>query len=609
MTVFERNDRLVCDAFRDGEFDSIEAAGEVSETDFFRAIAGKKILEKLAGSYPTPLKKHDVPVWVYIASNVAMRFHGVHQFHAYPYVVRSGGMVQAFGPQMGHRAIHPETGDVTLECGGFNDKNSYDRQTPCDQDYLRKMARKTDADRLQDWFNRDVVGIFRQHRAFDREGLFIGDATYLFLPDNPAYEHASLMLFNEHNKPVDGLKLTSKQKLRCQWRRCYKLVTLIHTNRAGDFFLWAGLRVSQGKDNDLPILYRMVDEFVAYHGTGIIKRLILDRGFLDGPSIGRCKQDYGIDILIPARRNMEITRDAIDLADAQPGTFQSWTPPAPPEKPAPLHRPAAIRKREQARQRTLEKRPVENPPDPATTRVGSELAVVRDLESYSNCPVPLHAVINRERYADGHTDQWVLLDTKRIADPAQTRTEYALRTVVEERYRQTKCFSGLAEFSSRAFSLVVNQVVFVLLTYSLLQWYLRRIERRNMNRSDSPPHPRCAPADLYRHSDLLPKLRRLPLSARASGNGAHTQRNGSQEDSCQDPPAPSRPGKSTAESSASIAHRALVMDFYRPCLPHHPAVVALVSLLEPHPSLSPSCNSLFPTQNSYRPKNHTISIG
>ena len=129
MTVFERNDRLVCDAFRDGEFDSIEAAGEVSETDFFRAIAGKKILEKLAGSYPTPLKKHDVPVWVYIASNVAMRFHGVHQFHAYPYVVRSGGMVQAFGPQMGHRAIHPETGDVTLECGGFNDKNSYDRQT------------------------------------------------------------------------------------------------------------------------------------------------------------------------------------------------------------------------------------------------------------------------------------------------------------------------------------------------------------------------------------------------------------------------------------------------------------------------------------------------
>ena len=117
MTVFERNDRLVCDAFRDGEFDSIEAAGEVSETDFFRAIAGKKILEKLAGSYPTPLKKHDVPVWVYIASNVAMRFHGVHQFH--DVVPRGDGPGLASGHPPGDR-------DVTLECGGFKTRTTAD---------------------------------------------------------------------------------------------------------------------------------------------------------------------------------------------------------------------------------------------------------------------------------------------------------------------------------------------------------------------------------------------------------------------------------------------------------------------------------------------------
>ena len=33
------------------------------------------------------------------------------------------------------------TGAVTLACPGFNDKNDYDRQTPCDQDFLRKFAR------------------------------------------------------------------------------------------------------------------------------------------------------------------------------------------------------------------------------------------------------------------------------------------------------------------------------------------------------------------------------------------------------------------------------------------------------------------------------------
>src|SRR5207244_5364520 len=36
VMLFERNDRLVCEAFRNGDFDYIDAAGELSETDFFR---------------------------------------------------------------------------------------------------------------------------------------------------------------------------------------------------------------------------------------------------------------------------------------------------------------------------------------------------------------------------------------------------------------------------------------------------------------------------------------------------------------------------------------------------------------------------------------------
>ena len=221
VMLFERNDRLVCDAFRNGDFDYVDAAGELSETDFFRAITSKKVLEQLASTYPSPSSKHDVPRWVYIASNISMRFHGVHQFNAYPYVVRAGGMVQAFGPKMGHKAVHPDTGDITLHCEGFNDKNDYDRQTPCDQDYLRKMARKTDADLLQEWFNRDVTGIFKQHHAFDPEGIFIGDGTYLFVPDNAAYEGSARLLFDEHNHPVDSRKLTKKEQAAYTWRRCY----------------------------------------------------------------------------------------------------------------------------------------------------------------------------------------------------------------------------------------------------------------------------------------------------------------------------------------------------------------------------------------------------
>ena len=56
-----------------------------------------------------------------------------------------------------------------------------------------------------------------------------------------------------------------------------------------------------------------------------------------------------------------------------------------------------------------------------------------------------------------------------------------LRTRIEERHRQLKCYSDLEAFTSRAFSLVVHQVVFVLLTYSLMQWFLLRIGRKELN--------------------------------------------------------------------------------------------------------------------------------
>jgi len=482
--VFEHNDRLVIEAFQRGEFDFLEGVGEISETDFFRAIAEKKVLEKLAATYPSPCMKHDVPLWVYIASDISMRFHGVHQFHAFPYVVRSGGMVSAFGPDMGHKVTHPQMGDVTLCCEGFNNKNEYDRQTPCDQDYLRKMAKRTEAELLMKWFNRDAVGIFKQHHAFDPEGIFIGDASYLFVPDNDKYEGSSRMLFDEHNHPVDIKKVSRKQLVHCTWRRCYKMISLIHTNRQAEFFLYAGIVVTAGRDHECPILYDLVEQFVGFHGKGTLKKLILDRGFLDGSNIGRCKREWGIDVLIPARRDMDIYQDVVGLAREGQLEFVPWTPLAPHPKPVPLHRPERIKKREEARQRTLAHRKAEAVAQtksslPALLR--SEVAVVKAVETFATCPVPLDVIVNKEVCADGSEDYWVLLSTASISDPALGRQDYALRTTIEERHRQLKCFSDLESFTSRSFSLIVNQVVFVLLTYSLLQWYLLRIGRRELN--------------------------------------------------------------------------------------------------------------------------------
>jgi hypothetical protein len=89
--LFERNDAQVLEGFRRGQFDYVDVIGEVSEADFFRVITERKILDKLAQSYPSPRERHDVRLWVYMASDLSMRFHGEHHFHAFPFLVSGTG--------------------------------------------------------------------------------------------------------------------------------------------------------------------------------------------------------------------------------------------------------------------------------------------------------------------------------------------------------------------------------------------------------------------------------------------------------------------------------------------------------------------------------------
>jgi hypothetical protein len=490
LVIFEEAKPLVCEALENGEFDYIEAASEVFETDFFRFLKAEPILMKLAETYPTPRKKEEVPLLFYVASNLSLRLHGVHAFNAFPMLVRAGGMLNAFGPQMGKKVTHPDTGQVTISCEGFNNKNHYDRQTPCDHDYLRKVARDTRADKLMGWFGHDVVRIFRSRRAFDKEGLFLGDASYLFVPDNPNYEGSARLLFDEHHHPISSEryeKMSDEQKVRCQWRRCYKMVTLLHTNRSLDFFLFVGVKVLSGKENECPVLYELVGQFVEAVGKGVMKRLILDRGFLDGEAISTCKKDYEIDILIPVRHNMDIYEDAMALFRLPDVDWARAKEPEAEPKELPRPRPKALVKREEKRQERLQELRRNKPaPLPEETVIKREAAAIGEFRSWSSCTVPLTVVANRELYADGHEETWLLIDTREVKDPCRVRDEYHLRTATEERFRQLKCFSDLTHFTSRAFSLVVNQTVFIMLAYNLLQFYLLRQGKKKLNKKPLP---------------------------------------------------------------------------------------------------------------------------
>jgi len=490
LVIFEQNKPLVLEALGNGEFDYVESASEVFETEFFRFIKAKKILNKLAETYPTPRKKQEVPLWFYVASNLSMRLHGVHSFNAFPMIVRSGGLLNVLGPKGARKIVHPDNGDVTIACEGFNQKNHYDREAPCDQDFLRKLAKDTEAAALMNWFSTDVAEIFKSQGAFDKEGIFIGDGSYLFVPDNSNYEGSAKLLFDESDHPVSEeayKKMTDERKTGCQWRRCYKMVSLLHTNRSMDFFFFVSLQVLPGNVHESPVLYEQVRQFVETVGKGVMKRLILDRGFLDGRNISTCKKDYGIDVLIPVRRNMDIYEDAMALFQQPDVTWVCLEEPVAEVKETPRLKPKAIVKREKKRQETIERLKQQEPlPPPEETIVKREAATIGEFRSWSSCTVPLNVVANRETYADGHQKTWLLVDTKEVEDPSDASKEYRLRTTIEERHRQLKCFIDLTKFTSRAFSMVVNQVVFIMLSYNLLQFYLLRRGRKELNNKTLP---------------------------------------------------------------------------------------------------------------------------
>jgi len=490
LLAFEQDRGFVLKALRRGEIDFLEPVTEAVEADFFRELIGRQVLDRLAESYPTPRKKQEVPVWLYLASELCLKLHGSQSYHAYPRLLRSGGLIDALGPQQGgRRTRHPETGEVTLACPGFNQKNDYDRQSPCDQDFLRKFARDTDAERLHAWFNREVPRALRSLKQFDKEGLFIGDASYLFVPDNERYEDSDRLWFDEHNHPVSSDKADGKDQ-RYQLRRCYKLVSLIHVNRQLEFFFVVAARVVGGRRHECPILYELAEQFVKAAGPGVMKMLIVDRGLIDGPRMGRLKQTHHVDTLVPLRTNMDAYADAIGLTRL-PG-FQ-WEPYRRPDAPPPLSlkppTPARVAQREAKRQQTLAQRKAEaGQPNPAIaqpqTTVGlprTQLGIGRGLLSWSDCPVPLTAVINREIDEHEQHKDWVLVSTAANLTANQMRSTYELRTAIEERHRQYKCFWDLTRMHSRAFSLVVNQALFVLLTYTLLQAHLRLSQRQRVN--------------------------------------------------------------------------------------------------------------------------------
>lgn len=206
---------------------------------------------------------------------------------------------------------------------------------------------------------------------------------------------------------------------------------------AGRLFplLWDFTTRGVGEDGDVTQGKRLVAAAQATLGPGALRRLLVDRGFIDGAWLSELKAD-GLDTIIGLRENMSLYEDMLGLCGLPDAP---WLPVDPPQLP---HGPLPQR----------------------------ELCPLTDLNTWSACTVPLQGVVIRDTYPD-RVQYQCLVTTDLTLTPRQLHRYARDRWSIEESFMDLTRYWGLDRLGSCRPAVGRAQIHFLLLAYTLLHLY------------------------------------------------------------------------------------------------------------------------------------------
>lgn len=439
--VYQKNQREVAACLEAGEIDYADLTQWTFPDEFLCFILERRLLEFVDRTYPNPRSRNDVPIWFLICCQFVMRIYQTGNYHHLGFLLNSGSLLTRFGFNVGAKHI------------GFNDKNKKTRKTMIHADTARKFFKDTDPVEIRQWYRDDLQKWFREQHTFDHRGIFILDQSHLVVPDNESYTDAVKMPVDEHGQWYPNVgTLTPEQKRGLVYHRCYNLSTLLNVAMERPQFHVAGYELGAGNEDELVQAERLIPKFCRQF-SGLMRLLIVDRGYIDGAFIRKIKKDHGVDVLIPLKKNMDDAKDAIELAKMN----NQW-------------------------QRVSQEKNTDG-----KIILKKEITPIKELALWDNLEMKLSACVTRYTYWDTEKEEYseryaVLASTKPFTDPKEMIIHYDLRMQTEERFRQFKQAWYIAEFPSPHASLVESHVCFTLLTYSLLQLYLQRNDLQEKTR-------------------------------------------------------------------------------------------------------------------------------
>lgn len=436
--IYRKAQRSVEAALERADIDYAELTQWNFPDEFLCFVLEMGLLDFVDRTYPNPRAKNEVPIWFLISCQFVMHIYQTGKYNHLRYLLNAGSLLTRFGFNVGATKI------------GFNDKNRKSRKTSIDADTVRKFFKDTSAQEIRDWYCKDLQEWFKHKRAFDSRGLFVLDQSHLVVPDNKNYRDAVRMPVDEHGQWYANFNdLTEEQKKTLVYHPCYTLSTLLNVAPDKSTFHVAGYELGPGNEDELIQADRLLHAFCRKN-PGVIKELIVDRGYISGELIDTLKSNFKIDTLIPLRSNMHAYTDAIAIAQMK----NDWK---------------VIEHQVDANNKTQSK---------------MEVSAVNDITLWDTMSHKIHTTVSRCTNWDAKSQSyverfWVLASTKRYKNPEMAVGRYRLRVQTEERFRQLKHSWYITEFPSPHTALIESHICFTLFTYSLLQLYLRRKDYRD----------------------------------------------------------------------------------------------------------------------------------
>ena len=440
--LYKWEQQKVLGAFSLGSIDHADLSQWSFGDEFLCFAIQTKFFEFADKSFPNPREKNEVPIWFLISCQLILRLLGDGRYDHLHKLMNSGAVLSRVGYNIGSTSI------------GFNQKNKNHRKTAVHPDTVRKYFKDTKPSELREWYNEDVQRWFRGQRAFDTKGLFILDQTHLVVPDNPNYKDAVKMpvdAFGQRYPNYNVLTLEAKHALT--HHPCYTMSCLLHIG-LGDSFHIAGYELGPGNEDELPQAKKLLPTFCKSH-PGLMQELIVDRGYVDGDFVGSLKTDLDVDVLVPLKKNMDSYIDSVEIATRE----NKWE---------------ILEEEKKSESGQMIKR--------------QQAVLIEEIDLWESCSVKQFATVVKQTEWDDeeskyHEHIWVLGSTKKYSSPGAVIARYGLRTQIEERYRQFKHGGWMVgKFPSPHESLIESHVCFSMLTYSLLQLYLRREDLKDQNR-------------------------------------------------------------------------------------------------------------------------------